>query len=185
MGARVAASGRTSYGLAVDGHRGQPGALAVAGAGPQCLGPLGAHALQLSGVDLGQRAAQGGLTGCGDRAGQRVGFGAQRPQHPHGGVRGPLGLRGHLVMSGARCRSNHYGQQEPQLVAQALPRPVINYLIQVLDERAISATNSRELPTGVCAGVLGVVLGDELLAGSGWDRAGWRHGHGPSRRSAA
>ena len=81
--------------------------------------------------------------------------------------------------------SNHHGQQEPQLVAQALPRPVINYLIQVLDERAISGTNSRELPTGVCAGVLGVVLGDELLADSRRDRAGWRHGHGPSRRSAA
>ena len=74
---------------------------------------------------------------------------------------------------------------EPQLVAQALPRPVINYLIQVLDERAMPATNSRELPTGVSAGVLGVVLGDELLAGSGGDRAGWWHGHGPSRRSAA
>jgi hypothetical protein len=49
---------------------------------------------------------------------------------------------------------------------------VINYLIQVLDERAVSVTNSRELPTAVPGGVLGVVLGDELLAGSGWDRAG-------------
>jgi len=126
-----------------------------------------------------------GLTRRADHARQQVGLGAQRPQHPHGGVRDPLGLRGHLVMSGARCRSNHHPQQEPQLVAQALSRPVINYLIQVLNERAISATNSRELPTAVPAGAPGAALGDELLAGSGWDRAGWRHGHGPSRRSAA
>lgn len=30
---------------------------------------------------------------------------------------GPLGLCGHLVVPGARRRSNHHGQQKPQLVA--------------------------------------------------------------------
>jgi hypothetical protein len=44
---------------------------------------------------------------------------------------------------------------------------VINYLIQVLDERAMLGTNSREVPTAVPAGAPGAALGDELLAGSG------------------
>jgi len=91
-----------------------------------------------------------------------------------GGGRDPLGLRCHLhlVVPGACRRGNHHGQQKPQPVAQALPRPVINYLIQVLGQCAASGANSRDLPTGVPAGVLGVVLGDELLSGSGPDRAG-------------
>lgn len=49
---------------------------------------------------------------------------------------------------------------------------MINYLIQVLGKRAASGTNSPEIPTRVSAGMLGVVLGDELLASSGLDKAG-------------
>ncbi|MGH3700915.1 MAG: hypothetical protein ACRDQY_15890 [Pseudonocardiaceae bacterium] len=71
-------------------------------------------------------------------------------------------------MTSAVARSN--GQQKPQLVAQTLTRPVSNYLIQVLGERAASGTNGLEIPTRVPADKLGAVLGDEPSASSGPDR---------------
>lgn len=63
-------------------------------------------------------------------------------------------------------------QQKPQLIAQTLPRPMINHLIQVLSKSAAPDTNSPQIPTLVPTDRLGVVFGEELLASNGVDKAG-------------
>jgi len=104
--------------------------------------------------------------------------------HP-GASAAPLGLRSHLVVSGARCRGHHHGQHEPQLVAQPLARPVINDPVQILGEDT-APSRQIELPVEVRGGCPGVCSGEFLgdrLATSGRGKARWRHGHGPSGRS--
>ena len=181
--AGTAAGGGAADALAVDGHPGQaPGAVGgdlvpdltalhatvVMGArpgGPRCgLGPPGGQPLQVGGVDLGQDAAQGRLAGCGDHTGQRVGGSPQREQHPPRCGRGPLGLGDHLVVSSTRRRGDDHGQQEPQLVAQPLPRPMINNLVQVLDQRTAIGTNSTDAARDISVDLPGGVGGDRLAS---------------------
>lgn len=79
-------------------------------------------------------------------------------------ISGPLGLRGHLVMSCTRRRSDDHCQQEPQLVAQASARPVINDSVEVLGQRVEPGTHH-----GVLDGVpdRGFAVGVVACAGRG------------------
>jgi hypothetical protein len=57
-------------------------------------------------------------------------------------------------MPGTRHRGHDHRQQETQLVAQSLPRPVINDLIQVLlSQRTTRSRNSSEVPGEVSGGL--------------------------------
>ena len=70
-----------------------------------------------------------------------------------------------VILDGVRARrgGHHHPQQEPQLVAQSLPRPVIDDLVQVLGQCPASPADNSEGSRNV--------LGDGL-ASNGRGKAG-------------
>lgn len=66
---------------------------------------------------------------------------------------------------------HYHGQQETELVAQSLPRPVINSLIQVLGQRPASGTNISDIDGDESGDVLNLNVKDRLT-GNGQSKAG-------------
>jgi hypothetical protein len=74
-------------------------------------------------------------------------------------------------MARTRRRRDDHGQQEPQLLAQPLPRPVINDLIEVVGQRTPTHTNTRDPAQDLAADLMGGIRGDRLV-GNGPNEAG-------------